>query len=144
MLFPVELHLPLKNLVMRLLLLLPFMLTLSGVAYSQATESDRIVLVPVPGPTDKLPSINHLTPEQSDALTEAYGICIVRVVDPPNTYRWNDGTETIAFAPEVTTVAVCRYDDADGNMIGYMIAGFDKSGGLPSKTKTGLFRKLED
>jgi hypothetical protein len=129
---------------MRLFLLLPLLLTLSGVAYSQTVESDSIFLVPAPGPNDKLPSINCLTPEQTETLTERYGIYIVRVVDPPNTYRWNDGTETITFAPEITTVAICRYDDADGNLAGYMIGAFDESGNLPSKTKAGLFRKEED
>jgi hypothetical protein len=129
---------------MRLLLLLPLLLTQSGVAYSQAPESDSIVLVPVPGPNDKLPSINRLTPEQTEALTERYGIYIVRVIDPPNTYRWNDRMETITFAPEITTVAICRYDDAGGNRVGYMIVGFDESGNLPSKTKGGMSRKVDD
>jgi hypothetical protein len=120
------------------------MLTLTGMAFSQASEPESIVLVPVPGPNDKLPSINILTAEQSAAFIERYGKHIVRVVDPPNTYCWNDGTETITFAPELTTVAVCRYDDIDGNMVGYMIGAFDRSDRLPNKTKTGLFRKVED
>jgi hypothetical protein len=129
---------------MRLLFLLPLLLAFSGIACAQTIESDSTFLVPVPGPNDKSPTFNRLTPEQAETLSEQHGIYIVQVVDPPNTYRWNDGTETITFAPEINTVAICRYEDEDGNRIGYMIFGFDESGNLPSKTKGGLLQKLDE
>ncbi|MFK8163659.1 MAG: hypothetical protein AB8H12_14535 [Lewinella sp.] len=129
---------------MRLLFLLLLLLGLSAAAYSQTTASDSVFLVPVPGPNDKVSTLNLLTPEESEALREQYGIYIIQMVDPPNTYRWNDGTEKITFAPEVTKVTIGRYDDAEGNQMGYMIFGSDESDRLPSKNKAGLFRKVEE
>lgn len=129
---------------MRLLFLLSLLLALSAAAYSQTTASDSVFLVPVPGPNDKVSTLNLLTLEESEALKEQYGIYIVLVVDPPNTYRWNDGTEKITFAPEVTKVTIGRYEDVDGNQVGYMVFGSDESDQLPSKNKAGLFRKIEE
>jgi hypothetical protein len=120
------------------------MFTFTSVATSQNSVADSIFLVPVPNESVRLPSINILSPEEIAAFTEKSGKYILRVINPYNTYRWNDGTETITFGSEFTSVAVCRYDNAAGETEGYMIIAFYERDGLPNKTETGLFRKLKD
>lgn len=129
-----------------LLILISFTQSLFAQDYIDTIVSgtDTIILLDPNNLPAKLPTIHHLTPSESAAFTEQNGLHLVRMVSPANTYRWNDGTETITFAPGIDRVTICRYEDKEGKLVGYMIGGFDEAGNFPRDTKMGLFRKVTD
>lgn len=106
--------------------------------------TDTTILIDPNNLPADLPSIEHLTPAQVQQLRDSLGIYPVRLVKPANTWRWNDGTETITFAPGIDRITICRYEDKEGKLVGYMIGGFDEAGNFPRDTKMGLFRKVTD
>lgn len=126
---------------MRLLLLLS-LLSLSTLLPAQdyvdtlvSGQDTTIVFDPTRLPAD-LPTVEVLTPAQIDLLRTEQYIFPVRLVDEPNTYRWNDGTKTVSSSV-ANELAVFRITNPRLGTDNYCL-GFINTQGKHAPTYVGI------